>query len=675
MRKTVTTISFLLLLFALSFASAAKSAELSPSPIPTTDPTNSTSAIEDEKPFLENGRPVTTPLVYSSPTADSLQGEAFQTTSDSPIITVWNGTTQQFGHNGDPQRWVNILGNVSGPNPITSLHYSLNDGPIQSLNIGPDKRRLTLPGDFIIEIEYSLLQSGVNQLMITADDGTSTPTIVPVTIHYAGGGASWEPGTYTFDWRTATTINDHAQVVTGEWALDSAAGTVRPLRFAYDRLLALGDMNWRDYTVTVPVTIKAIDAGGFPAPSNGPGIGVLVRWRGHFDSNGILPRVGWRELGALAWYRWRKSGGQVTSGMQLLGNGGRVLAENGRPLTFGKRYFFKVNIQSSTNNKPATYRFKMWDANSAEPTGWDFVQVGRKGEPESGSLLLLAHHVDAEFGAVTVQLDSTLDTPPPPPTEETAGTIYITPRKAGTINGIRYSPADILAFDQAAETWSLFFDGSAVGLPAKGIDAFYLNDDGSILLSLFAPGKINGLGKVDDSDIIRFIPTAANSGLFEWYFDGSDVGLTTKAENINAFSFTVDQQLVISTSGKVRVDGVSAVDSDLLLFEANTVGEATSGNWSLYFDGSDVGLTTASEGIAGVWISPDSGDIYLMADGKFSASGVSGAKNDIFLCTPASPGDNTAYINTTCVFEPDLFWRGKAHGFKKPASGLSIELN
>lgn len=667
MRKSV-VFQFLLLLFCLiAFIKPANSADRTHSSLSLSP---SAPTIEDEKPVLENGRPITAPLIYTPPTAASHAGEYFQATPDSPIITVWNGTSQQFGRNGDPQRWINILGNVSGPNPITALRYSLNGEQAQSLNLGPDDRRLTLPGDFIIEIDYTTLQVGANQLVITADDDSSPPTVVPVTIHYSNGNSTWELGTYTFDWHTATTLNELAQVVTGEWELDSAAGTVQPLIFSYDRLLALGDMGWRDYTVTVPVTINAIDAGGFPAPSNGPGIGILVRWRGHYDHNGWLPRTGWRELGALAWYRWRKSGGQITSGMQLLGNGGRVLAENGRPLTFGETYFFKVNIQSSTNNNPATYRFKMWDADLPEPTGWDFAQTGKSGEPESGSLLLLAHHVDARFGAVTVELDSIQSSPQPPPAEEPSDTVYITPRKEGVINGIPYSPADILAFDRAAEEWSLFLDGSAVGLPAKGIDAFHILADGSLLLSLTAPAKVGGLGKVDDSDIIRYIPASSTTGNYEWYFDGSDVGLTTKAENINAFSLTAAGELVISTVGNVMVGGLSASNTDLLLFEATTLGNETSGSWSLYFDGSDVGLTTASEGIAGTWISPDSEKIYLTADGKFNVAGLNGTKNDIFVCIPISLGDNT-----TCVFEPHLFWRGSAYGYNKPANGLSIKLN
>jgi hypothetical protein len=157
----------------------------------------------------------------------------------------------------------------------------------------------------------------------------------------------------------------------------------------------------------VPITIKAIDEGGFPAPSNGPGVGVLVRWQGHYDLNGILPRVGWRQLGALAWHRWAKNGNVISSGYELLGDGGILLASNARSVTFGETYLFKVNIQSNTPDQPATYRFKSWNIMDPEPAAWDFIEQGEPGEPASGSILLLAHHVDAEFGTMTVQVNST----------------------------------------------------------------------------------------------------------------------------------------------------------------------------------------------------------------------------------------------------------------------------
>jgi hypothetical protein len=89
--------------------------------------------------------------------------------------------------------------------------------------------------------------------------------------------------------------------------------------------------------------------------------------------------------------------------------------------------------------------------------------------------------------------------------------------------------------------------------------------DGTILISLDAAATINGFGTVDDSDIIRFIPI---SGTFEWYFDGSDVGLTTSDEDVDALGFAPDGSLIVSTLGSFSVTGISGADEDLIAFGA-----------------------------------------------------------------------------------------------------------
>src|SRR5262249_16243395 len=47
-------------------------------------------------------------------------------TGSAPVIDVWYGPNQNFGQNGTPQQWVNILGTVYGNKPISSLSYTLN---------------------------------------------------------------------------------------------------------------------------------------------------------------------------------------------------------------------------------------------------------------------------------------------------------------------------------------------------------------------------------------------------------------------------------------------------------------------------------------------------------------------------------------------------------------------
>ena len=94
-------------------------------------------------------------------------------------------------------------------------------------------------------------------------------------------------------------------------------------------------------------------------------------------------------------------------------------------------------------------------------------------------------------------------------------------------------------------------------------------------------------------DLLRFVPStlgADTRGTWQMYFDGSDVGLTTLAENVDAVSALADGTLLVSTSGAVVVNGVSAKNEDVLRFSPTKLGGRTIGAWSLYFDGSALGF-------------------------------------------------------------------------------------
>ncbi len=221
------------------------------------------------------------------------------------VIDVWYGSHQVFGHLGSPQRWVNILGNVSDADAFASVTYSLNGGPELPLSRGPDTRRLLSPGDFNIEILCADLIQGLNYVVITATDYLNTVTSENVTVGYVGGN-TW-PRTYFIDWSSAKSVQDVAQIVDGLWTLE--ADGIRPVVAGYDRVVAIGDVQWDNYEVTVPITIHEIDRGGFVWPSVGPGVGIFLRWPGHTDWGGWQPTIGWKPHGAGARYGFEKNGG------------------------------------------------------------------------------------------------------------------------------------------------------------------------------------------------------------------------------------------------------------------------------------------------------------------------------------------------------------------------------
>lgn len=231
--------------------------------------------------------------------------------------------------------------------------------------------------------------------------------------------------------------------------------------------------------------------------------------------------------------------------------------------------------------------------------------------------------------------------------------VYVSLTTAGNVNGLSVADEDVIGYDIARDLWYLVFDGSDVGLGVADVDAFSVRPDGSLLLSLNAPLVIGDLGAVDDSDILRFIPTSlgmATSGAFELFWDGSAYGLTDDSEDVDALAFVPDGRLLVSTIGKLTVAGLRAQDEDLSALDLTT------GTWSPYFDGSDVGLAEAnSEDVYGAAVNGATGAIYLTTLGLFDVPGVSGDGADVLLCTSTSLGSTTS-----CAYT--LFWDGSARG-------------
>jgi hypothetical protein len=227
--------------------------------------------------------------------------------------------------------------------------------------------------------------------------------------------------------------------------------------------------------------------------------------------------------------------------------------------------------------------------------------------------------------------------------------LYLSSSTNGRVSGITFRDEDILAYNKATGAWSLYFDGSDVGLGATDLDALYILADGNILLSLEAPAKVVGI-TVDDSDILLFQATAlgaTTAGSFRLYFDGSAAGLTTNAEDVDAIAFTPDDKLIVSTAGNFKTN-IAGADEDLIVFDGSS--------WALYFDGSAVGLSAASEDLWDAWVDPANGHLHLAVQGAYTVNGgVRGVSADILECTPIALG-----ANTNCTF--GIFWPGATSG-------------
>lgn len=242
--------------------------------------------------------------------------------------------------------------------------------------------------------------------------------------------------------------------------------------------------------------------------------------------------------------------------------------------------------------------------------------------------------------------------------------LELSTKKGGTIGGVTFTPADILAYDGATGQWSLRFDASDVNV-AKNLAAFARQDRSGqpdlYYLVFSANQNIPGLGTVTPFDVVRFTPTQlgmTTAGTFAWHFDGSDVGLTQSGEKIDAISLD-GTRLLISTAGAASVPRAGggtlrAADEDVIAFTPTATGADTAGSWSAYFDGSAVVAGLATEDVSGFWDDPASNAIYVTLDSAFS------------LGTPAVPGDSSDVVKLTPAgggsYTPSLAWDGSAAG-------------
>ena len=255
---------------------------------------------------------------------------------------------------------------------------------------------------------------------------------------------------------------------------------------------------------------------------------------------------------------------------------------------------------------------------------------------------------------------------------------YLSTTANGSLSSTNGSPTlaftdtDILKLTVLANGqygYQLHFDGSDVGLTTtnEDIDAFEFLYDGSILISTvgaFSVPAPSGPALVGNGeDLLRFVPSsigATTAGQWSIYFDGSDVGLSGAAENIDAVQSLANGRLLISTTGNVAVTGASGTDEDLLSFIPTTLGATTAGTWSLYFDGSDVGLANNdNEDIRALYLRETSGNptLFFTTVGGFSVTGASGTNEDIFAFNPTSLGATTAG-----TFGPGLAFDGSLYG-------------
>ena len=137
-------------------------------------------------------------------------------------------------------------------------------------------------------------------------------------------------------------------------------------------------------------------------------------------------------------------------------------------------------------------------------------------------------------------------------------------------------PRDVVRFNPATSSFSVFFDGSANSVPSGvAIDAVATDPSDCLLLSFDTTVSLPGVGTVDDEDLVRFA-----SGTYTMEFDGSAKGVPVELDLDAAERARGSNLLLVSFDGSGSVGGVAFDDEDVLAFDTVAL------TWSMYFDGS-----------------------------------------------------------------------------------------
>uniref|UniRef100_UPI0035AF1A35 hypothetical protein n=1 Tax=Promineifilum sp. TaxID=2664178 RepID=UPI0035AF1A35 len=256
-------------------------------------------------------------------------------------------------------------------------------------------------------------------------------------------------------------------------------------------------------------------------------------------------------------------------------------------------------------------------------------------------------------------------------------------------DGVVFGGEDILMWDGSA--WSLWFDGSAAGLAPVGkwkhnLNAIYIpqetgpngpltaaeSDD--LIVSFTQNARpVPGIpGKVDGMDLVKWDGTA-----WSLWFDGSDVGLTAKTpEKIDALHVlpgamspigaNCQAYLLVSTQGPGTVPNPAGgkqlkfSGEDLLGFCMTNWGTTTTGMWHIVLDGSTQDMPKNS--LDSISASPDGMTYYLTTRGNFKVDTAQGGHSMVYV-----------YDVATQTFSGPVFSAQPA-GLPKKVDALHVEL-
>lgn len=320
---------------------------------------------------------------------------------------------------------------------------------------------------------------------------------------------------------------------------------------------------------------------------------------------------------------------------------------------------FTINVSDGSGLTNITSTYEVIEAGVAwSPDDMQLV-YGQGTDSVASNYNLTIKSADGSGSPFNVTTDATRETRPDwAPLVETppvSDTLYIAAETPGiTSDGVAYGPEDILEWD--GSQWSHFFDGTTAGLTSHDVNGVHVNAADDIYLS-FYQNKIStpGIGNVFGHDMAHY-----DGSSFSLVFDGSDVGLTTVSEKLDALHVAADPPpgcdayYLFSFFGDGRVPGVKFSGEDVLGFCATSVGEDTDGLWEMVLDGSAQGM-------------PNNSTFSLSASSDLSVLYITTL--DVFAVDSAFGGHSMVYEYNTVTEE----FSGPI--FDAPANGLLSKVN
>lgn len=139
-------------------------------------------------------------------------------------------------------------------------------------------------------------------------------------------------------------------------------------------------------------------------PSVHAGVGVVMRWKGHYNWGGDAwaggqPYFGPVPYGAIGWYCIFHDVGPM---LNFFDPDFRRMAEKPYVFALHVPHILRVRVETLPDGV-SLYSLKAWRAEEDEPDAWDLVAPGSEAGLSEGAILLGAHHTAATFGNVVVR--------------------------------------------------------------------------------------------------------------------------------------------------------------------------------------------------------------------------------------------------------------------------------